>query len=161
MSDIHIDDFYKDAARILVLLYRHFPRKITLYVDDISGPDTPDEFGLHSQRYQACFHTMLWLASTGYLDYGQLVYQDALDEACLTHKAFLVLNSLLSLPAPSSDSAAGGESGFLQPDEEMPAALAGLELLAINRLKKELNTGTSYSLAQLMKHLMSESRRFG
>jgi hypothetical protein len=149
VSDIHIDDFYKDAARILVLLYSHFPRKITLYVDDISGPDTPDEFGLHSPRHQACFHTMLWLASTGYLDYGQMVYQDALDEACLTHKAFLLLNSVLD-----------DDSGSREPDEETPAILAGLDSLAINRLKKELNSGTSYSLAKLMKQLMDASRRY-
>ncbi len=149
MSDIHIDDFYRDTARILVLLYSHFPRKITLYVDDISGPDTPDEFGLHSPRHQACFHTMLWLASTGYLDYGQMVYQDALDEACLTHKAFLLLNSALE-----DDSETRGA------DEETPPILAGLDSLAINRLKKELNSGTSYSLARLMKQLMNASRQF-
>ena len=150
MSDIHIDDFYKDAARILVLLYSHFPRKITLYVDDISGPDTPDEFGLHSPRYQACFHTMLWLASTGYLDYGQMVYQDALDETCLTHKAFLLLNSVLD---DESNESRG-------PDDGTPAILAGLDSLAINRLKKELNSGTSYSLAELMKQLMNASRHY-
>jgi len=150
VNDIHIDDFYKDTARILVLLYSHFPRKITLYVDDISGPDTPDEFGLHSPRHQACFHTMLWLASTGYLDYGQMVYQDALDEACLTHKAFLLLNSALE----EDDNEVRGA------DEETPPILAGLDSLAINRLKKELNSGTSYSLARLMKQLMNASRQY-
>lgn len=146
MSDIHIDDFYKDTAKILVLLYGHFPRKITLYVDDISGPDTPDEFGLQSPRYQACFHTMLWLSTTGYLSYGQMVYQDALDEACLTHRAFLLLNSPL-----------GYES---EQDQEMPPLIAGLKSSAINRLKEELASGTSYSLAEFMNRLMAESRRF-
>ena len=42
MSDLHIDDFYHDAGLILALLYAVFPRKTTLYVEDISGPDTPD-----------------------------------------------------------------------------------------------------------------------
>lgn len=147
-GDIHIDDFYKDMARILVLLYGHFPRRIMLYVDDISGPDTPDEFGLHSPRYEACFQTMLWLASTGYLQFGQSVQQDSLDQACLTHKAFLLLNSAL----PDHEDLAS-------PDE-YPEVLAGLETLAINRLKKELQTGTSFSLAKLMKQLMAASRRF-
>lgn len=145
MSDIHIDDFYKDSAKILVQLYGHFPRRIILYVDDISGPDTPDEFGLHNPRYEACFQTMLWLASTGYIEYGQPVQRDALDQACLSHKAFLLLNSALEPPAP-------------KPGE--PEALAGLDTLAINRLRKELATGTSYSLAELMKRLMNDSRRF-
>lgn len=58
MADLHIDDFYRDAALILLRLYRTFPRKTILYVDDISGPDTPDEFGLHSERFQSCFSTM-------------------------------------------------------------------------------------------------------
>lgn len=153
MSDIHIDDFYKDAAKILVLLYGHFPRKITLYVDDISGPDVPDEFGLHSPRYQTCFHTMLWLASTDYLNYGQLVYQDALDEACLTHRAFLLLNS----PLPLDDRTNQRQEAQ---DEDLPSPLAGLQNSAINRLKQELSSGSSISLAEVMKQLMSESRRF-
>lgn len=159
-NDIHIDDFYKDMARILVLLYGHFPRRIMLYVDDISGPDTPDEFGLHSPRYEACFQTMLWLASTGYLEFNQTVQQDALDQACLTHKAFLLLNSALQ-DEPGQDKPGKLDTGdeMLQPaDPSNP--LIGLESLAINRLKKELNTGTSFSLAKLMKRLMNDSRRF-
>ncbi len=162
MSDIHIDDFYKDAASILVLLYSHFPRKITLYVDDISGPDMPDEFGLHSPRYDACFQTMLWLASTGYLDYGQMVYQDALDQACLTHKAFLLLNSALSGSGEPGEirNNGGGESEDLRAAEQLPSALAGLESLAINRLRKELSSGTSFSLAEVMNQLMNNARRF-
>jgi hypothetical protein len=30
VSDIHIDDFYKDAARILSVLYQVFPRPYTV-----------------------------------------------------------------------------------------------------------------------------------
>ena len=47
MSDIHIDDFFRDAAIALNRLYLSFPRPIALYVEDIIGPDEPDEFGLH------------------------------------------------------------------------------------------------------------------
>jgi hypothetical protein len=151
VSDIHIDDFYKDAAKILVLLYNHFPRRITLYVEDISGPDKPDEFGLHHPRYEACFHTMLWLASTGYIEYSQTVQQDALDQTCLTHRTFLLLNSAVQEPDAE-------EPGVTPSD--VPPVLAGLETLAINRLRKELNSGTSYSLADLMKRLMNSARHF-
>ena len=35
MADIHIDDFYRDCALILLRLYTSFPRKSVLYVDDI------------------------------------------------------------------------------------------------------------------------------
>ena len=55
MADIHIDDFYRDVAAIFLRLYALFPRKSTLFVEDISGPDQPDEFGLHHPRFEACF----------------------------------------------------------------------------------------------------------
>ena len=48
MADIHIEEFYKDAAIALVQLYNAFPRRVNLFVEDIAGPDEPDEFGLHS-----------------------------------------------------------------------------------------------------------------
>ena len=62
MADIHIDDFYRDVATIFLRLYAVFPRKSTLYVEDICGPDQPDEFGLHHPRFQAGFSAMVWLA---------------------------------------------------------------------------------------------------
>ena len=64
MADLHIDDFYRDSAMILLRLYTTFPRKTVLYVDDICGPDAPDEFGLHSERHQSCFSAMTWLAES-------------------------------------------------------------------------------------------------
>lgn len=38
--DLHIDDFYKDAAKGLLLLYQAFPNKSTLYMDDLIGYTT-------------------------------------------------------------------------------------------------------------------------
>ena len=32
MADLHIDDFYKDVAKIFLRLYSIFPRKTTLFV---------------------------------------------------------------------------------------------------------------------------------
>lgn len=141
MSDLHIDDFYRDAAKILATLYGQFPRKITLYVEDICGPDTPDEFGLHSPRHQACFHTMMWLGSSDYLRYEQAVRQEALDQVTLTHRGFLILGS--AFPE----------------QEESPLPRDGS--LAIHRIRQELRDGTSYSLAEVMQKVMLMSRSLG
>ncbi|MCR6651734.1 MAG: hypothetical protein NVV73_09715 [Cellvibrionaceae bacterium] len=139
MSDLHIDDFYRDAAKILATLYGQFPRKITLYAEDISGPDTPDEFGLHSPRHQSCFHTMMWLGSSDYLVYEQAVRQEALDQVVLSHRGFLVLSSAF----------------------HEAASLPREGALTIHRIRQELREGTSYSLAEAMQQIMLLSRNLG
>ncbi|GGE60337.1 hypothetical protein GCM10011533_11110 [Streptosporangium jomthongense] len=96
MADIHIEEFYKDAAVALVQLYGAFPRRVNLYVEDIAGPDEPDEFGLHSKRHMACLGALLWLAEEGFLRYVDTIRQEALDQAVLTQEAFI----RLSAPAP-------------------------------------------------------------
>jgi hypothetical protein len=96
MADIHITDFYRDAAKALNVIYSSFPRQITVFVEDISGPDTPDEFGLHSPRHQACFATLLWLAAEGYIRYQDTIRQEAIDQVTLTHKGFILLSTQLS-----------------------------------------------------------------
>lgn len=149
MSDLHIDDFYRDAARILAALYAQFPRKTTLYVEDISGPDTPDEFGLHSPRHQACFHTMMWLGSCDYLRYEQAVRQEALDQVVLTHRGFLLLSSAMSdMPSLCTS-----------PESFDTLPIEGS--LVIHRIRQELRDGTSYSLAAVMQALMMMARNLG
>ncbi len=91
MADIHIADFHKDAARILVSLYASFPRRVMLCVEDFIGVDTPDEFGLHSHRHMACFSTMVWLAESGFVTYVDTIRQEALDQATLSRAGFLLL----------------------------------------------------------------------
>lgn len=98
MADIHIEDFYKDAAIALVQLYNAFPRRINLFVEDIAGADDPDEFGLHSKRHMACFGTLLWLEEEGLLRYVDTIRQEALDQAVLSQRAF----TRLSAPAHHS-----------------------------------------------------------
>lgn len=149
MSDIHIDDFYRDTARILVALYNQFPRKVTLYVEDIAGPDTPDEFGLHSPRHLACFHTMLWLANSDYLVYESLIRQEAVDQIVLSHRAFLLLSSTLPADTTATEHAL-----------QLPATIAAQEHLIINRIRRELKDGTSFSLAALIRHTLVQSREF-
>ena len=137
MSDIHIDDFYRDTAKTLVMLYNHFPRPLSLYVEDVAGPDTPDEFGLHSTRFESCLSTFIWLNTAGYLNYKTLIMREALEEATLTQQAFIVLNSAFNN------------------DTLNPAAPHGSQDLLINLLRQQLNHGSSTSLAILVKTLMA------
>ena len=89
MHDLHIGDFYNDTARILIAMYKRFPVKAPLYIEDLIGPDTPDEFGLHSPRHMACFSAALWLAEENYFRYTDTIHQTALDQSVLSQNAFL------------------------------------------------------------------------
>lgn len=140
MSDLHIDDFCKDSAKILLALYAKFPQKIILYVEDIAGPDEPDEFGLHSPRHQACFSTMQWLAETDYISYVQPIRQEALESATLTHRGFTFLTSRDTDDLPPTSAA------YLEP--------------RIEKIKRELREGSSETLKQLMLEYFNLSRRF-
>ena len=142
MSDIHIDDFYRDVAKIFLRLYAVFPVKTVLYVEDISGADEPDEFGLHSPRYQASFHTMVWLAEQGYIEFESFVAQDALDQAVLTRRGFLILSSRSTLAAPG--------------DEQIePPSVADQVNSNIAQLRAALKDGSSIGIKQCVQHLLS------
>lgn len=100
MIDINIDDFYHDMAVILLSLYQQFPQKVSLYVDDICGPDEADEYGLHSKRYLSCIGAMMWLQDEGYIRYSDIVRQESAENCTLTQKAFL---KLIKPAKPSQD----------------------------------------------------------
>ncbi|WP_444898624.1 hypothetical protein ACJJIX_14570 [Microbulbifer sp. VAAC004] len=91
LDDLHIHDFYRDAGRILLALFGQFPLPSTIYIEDIAGPDTPDEFGLHSPRHLACLGALSWLKQSGYIHFSQLVRQEAAEEVVLSHRGFLLL----------------------------------------------------------------------
>lgn len=99
MLDVHIDDFWKDCAVILLTGMRNFPRYQTLYVEDISGPDNMDEFGLHSDRHLAAVGALQWLKDEDYVRFSEFHRQESVDEFALTAKAF---NRLLQLAHPAS-----------------------------------------------------------
>lgn len=145
MPDLHIDDFFKDAALILLQLYQVFPRKAAIYVEDISGPDEPDEYGLHSKRYMACLSAMLWLAEQGYLSFESTIRQEAIDQAVLTHKGFTLLNSRCEL---DSDQAV------------VAAALMEQSSSNINQLRRALKSRSSTALEQTMQYLLRTSGKF-
>lgn len=144
MADLHIDDFYQDVARIFLRLYAIFPRKTTLYVDDISGPDEPDEFGLHHPRFEACFSAMVWLAEHGYLSFEDNIRQEALDQVVLSQKAFLLLSSRsqLELIVPARE------------PEPTPSVLAYTRS-NIAQLRAAQKDGSSIVLQQCVTYLLS------
>lgn len=149
IDDLHIEDFCKDTAKILLALYKRFPQKSTLYVEDISGPDSPDEFGLHSPRFNACFNTMLWLAENNYLSYEQTIKQEALESVVLSHRAFTFLSSWQ-------------QTGPITSDTPLEAASTPpiLTRTRIEHLRETLLQATSTQLKQLVLAYMQQSREY-
>ena len=94
MLDIHITEFYNDSGRIFHRLYSNFPRHITLWVDEISGLDKLDEYGMHSERHLACFSTIIWLKDEGYLRFEDIDKQQAFNHIQLTEKGYLALTGI-------------------------------------------------------------------
>lgn len=141
VGDLHIDDFCKDTAKIILMLYKRFPVKSALYVEDISGPDDPDEFGLHSARFEACFNTMLWLKEADYIGYTNTIRQEAVEEATLSHRAFQLFSSY------DIDSGANN-------------VVAMRPIRRIDRLKDTLARGSSEELKELILKYMIKSRSF-
>ena len=140
MADIHVEEFYKDVAVSLVQLYMAFPRRVNLFVEDIAGPDEPDEFGLHSKRHMACFGALLWLAEEGLLRYVDTIRQEALDQAVLTHKAFVRLSS----PAPD---ALRRELTATSNESELPPSVQKDMSTYIHLLRSALKSGSSSQIS--------------
>src|SRR5690554_23903 len=148
MADLHITDFYRDAAKALNQIYSSFPRLMTVFVEDISGPDSPDEFGLHSPRHQACFSTLLWLASEGYIRYQDTIPAGAIGQVNLTHKGFTLLSSQLSCR-----SALGEKVTHINTQldgTEQPSALEGDFSPAIDLLRAALRSRASSAIDTVM-----------
>ncbi|MEI1238001.1 hypothetical protein VUS55_22320 [Pseudomonas aeruginosa] len=139
--DLQIDDFHKDAAGGLLLLYQAFPRKTALYVEDLIGREAPDEFGLPSKRHQSCLGALLWLAEEGYLRFANTIHYEALDQAVLSEKAFLRLTRIV----PRAGGGGGGGGGPPRARREQ-ASLA-------NQLRQALAQGDGERLAGLTRLL--------
>lgn len=146
MSDIHIDDFYKDVGIIFLRLYANFPRKTTLYVEDICGPDTPDEFGLHSDRFLSCFGAMVWLSEHGYISFESTVRQEAIDEASLSHKAFLMLSSRSNLDFDRDEI-----------PEHLPHSVKEHSMTNVTQLRKAIRSRASSQIRKCVHYLLSTS----
>jgi hypothetical protein len=148
MSDLHIDDFYKDTALIFLRLYASFPNKIILYVEDICGEDQPDEFGLHSNRFLSGFSTMVWLGEQGYLKFDTTIKQEALDQAVLTEKGFLLLSSRSELDF--------SEAKF---DDGIPPSIMEQSKSNIIQLRYAVKSHSSIIIKQCVQYLLSHSTK--
>ncbi len=148
MADIHIEEFYRDSAVALVQLYSVFPRRIDLFVEDIAGPDQPDEFGLHSPRHMACLGALLWLAEEGLLRYVDTIRQEALDQAVLTREALIRLTS----PAPRelTRELSLAEPGVPARDAELPPSVIQHRSTWIHVLRQSIRGGHSPTLSRAM-----------
>ncbi|AHL76151.1 hypothetical protein CH92_14035 [Stutzerimonas stutzeri] len=141
--DLQIDDFYRDAAASLLMLYQAFPRKITLYVEDLIGHEEPDEFGLPSKRHQSCLGALLWLAEEGYLRFESTIQFLAVDQAVLTEKAFLRLTRTL-------DEIPNGV-------ESLPPSVRRVHSSLANQLRQALQEGHGERLARLTRQLFAST----
>lgn len=140
--DLHIDDFYRDTAAGLLMLHQAFPRKITLYVEDLIGREEPDEFGLPSKRHQSCLSALLWLAEEGYLRFDSTIQYQALDQAVLTEKAFLRLTR--------------GVVDQTSTTASLPPSVQRVHASLAHQLREALKSGHSDRLARIA-HLLFES----
>lgn len=153
MADIHIEEFYRDTAIALVQLYSVFPQRLTLFVEDIAGPDETDEFGLHSSRHMSCFGGLLWLAEEGLIRYVNTIRQEALDQVILTHKAFTRLSAPASIAALNSFTPPA-----LAQSESLPDSVREHLSSHISLMRGVIRSGTSTQVGQVMRAIFfSES----
>lgn len=136
MADLHIEDFHQDVARILVALYNRFPQPAILFVSDLIGEHEPDAFGVPAPRQLACFSAMLWLANEGFLRYTDTIRQEAIDQACLSERAFVLLSK--------------ADAALRDPD--LPASIARQRATLAQRLRDALNSGSSSQLYDTVQH---------
>ncbi|WP_101759399.1 hypothetical protein [Oceanicoccus sp. KOV_DT_Chl] len=153
MSDIHIDDFYKDVAVSFLHLYNSFPRKIILYTEDICGSDEPDEFGLHSVRFLSAFSAIVWLGEQGYLQYDATIKQEGLDQVTLTEKGLLLLSSRSDLDF--GDPLIQHRDGHVDDSTSLPSSILEQSKTNISQLRKAVKSGSSIMIGQCVRHMLS------
>ena len=141
--DLQIDDFYKDAAAGMLLLYQSFPRKIGLYVEDLIGREEPDEFGLPTPRHQSCLGTLLWLADEGYIRFDSTIGYDALDQATLSEKGFLRLSR--GLPHAIAEG------------EPVPPSVRRVQATLAYQLREALSSRQSERVVRLTRQLFTST----
>lgn len=142
MAHLHIDDFCHDVARILMQAYMHFPRPGALYVEDIIGPTEVDDVGLHSARHMSCLGTMLWLADEGYLRYQDTIFQEGIEQAVLTNRAFVLLTALSNLR-------------FSAPSPALPATVQLEQATLAEQLRQVIRERDSAKTTAVVRYLLS------
>jgi hypothetical protein len=154
MADINIENFYRHIAVALNLLYSNFPSKFALYVDEIAGIDEPDEYGLHSLRYTSGFFALLWLEEEGYMRFVDTIREDGVDQACLTHKAFLKLSAVCDpiYVEPTLDNTSKVSS--IDPSVGLSPSVIEERKLVISQLRRALRSGSSIAVNKIIQQFL-------
>jgi hypothetical protein len=138
---LNLDDFCKDVARALVILSAVFPRPRDLFVEDVYQEEETDEFGMHSDRYVACFQALIWMREEGFVRYSNTLRIDAIEQAVLTGRALALLIQPTSL-------------------EGVSAAVAIEENTLLHRIRQALQDGSSTAIRLLVMDLISDIVRY-
>lgn len=149
MTDIHIEEFYRDIGLTLSKLYATFPRRVIFYVEDICGEDKPDEFGIHSERYLNGLSALTWLKDNHYIHFDALVKQEAIDQVVLTQKSFLILTSQ--------------SSAALEEDidtSQLPPFMAQKAITNINLLRQALKSRSTITISHIVHHIMEQCHAY-
>ena len=157
VADINIENFYRHIAKILSILYASFPSKTPLYVDDVAGIDEPDEYGLHSPHYTAGFFAILWLADEDYIRFSDTIRQDGVDQAVLTHKAFLKLTQVAEpiYKATVYQTDEPNIVSIVQPEEvSLSPSIIEDQKLVINQMRQALRSGDSIAINKVVNHIL-------
>jgi len=165
VSDLHIDDFCKDIALVLNQLYLMFPRKASLFVEDISGPDEADEYGLHSARHMACLSAILWLAEEGYIRFEDTIRQEAVDQVVLGGRMFSLLTAVAAQVSTSETDDFGSgvpptirervRGGF---GNDVPLSVLNAQRTHINRLRLALKSHSSERIRSVVLDILERAR---
>jgi hypothetical protein len=145
MFDIHIEEFYLDCTKILKQLYQAFPKKSNVFVEDISGPDQPDEYGIHSDRSQSCFGAMIWLENENFISFESTLRQEAIDQAILSSKGLRFMSSICH------DDYMNSITDKIHPLKDELKCLPNIDTL--NHIMKH---GTSSQLGLAVQHLIQK-----
>jgi len=134
VNDLHIEDFSKDIAKVLIFLYEYFPRKMEIYVEDINGPDDVDDYGLHSNRHLSCLSAIVWLAEEGLIRYESLVKQESFDQTVLTKRSYVLLSSIVKVAADTNE------------QSDLPHSILRTRSTRIAQIKKAVKSGSSEAI---------------
>jgi hypothetical protein len=154
MADLNVENFYRDIAEILNILYVSFPIRTAVYVEDVAGIDQLDEYGLHSPRHLAGYYAMLWLEEESFLRYANTIRQDGIDQAALTHKGFKKLSHIAEPIYQSPISADVIEINTRQPHQLPPSVLED-RMIVVNQLRDALRSGSSIAIGKVVQHILA------
>ena len=156
MNDLHIEDFYLDITNTFLQLYSTFPNKKILYIEDLIGYEEADEFGLHSTRHLSCLSALVWLKEQNYINYECLIKQEAIDQAVLTEKSFLILSS----QTPDIIALQIDLATTPQTDAKTPLSVTDAHASNIHVLSLCKRSGSSLSLKKTVLELLKQSQYF-